>query len=327
MIRKLAVAVLAVALFGVAAWTLSPWPAALVYRFLMDRGGVAMNDALAKHVPAGVVSLRDVAYDPTDAEARLDLHRPATSEGRRLPMVVWVHGGAFLSGSKEQVANYLRIIAADGYVTAGIGYGLAPRSRYPRPVQQLSAALRFLDENAERFSIDASRIVLAGDSAGAQIAAQTSLVISSPDYAARMGLSAPIPRTSLRGAVLFCGFLDPDAIDTKGAFGGFLRTAIWSYFGTKDVSSDPRMAEFSIVKSLTAAFPPLFVSAGNADPLAAHSERLVRVASGKGVAVDSLFFPADRTPGLPHEYQFDLDTEAGRLARERLHAFLERRLR
>lgn len=327
MVKRLFLLVAALAAAGYLAWALSPWPSALFYRALMDKGGIALNEALAKHVPAGVSAQRGLSYDAADPNALLDIFRPSADQ-RAVPVIVWVHGGAFLSGNKDQVANYLQILAGKGgYVTVGIDYSLAPRAQYPAPVRQTVAALRYVLDNAVRFGIDPSRIVLAGDSAGAQIAAQVVALISSSDYAARLAIPPPIAREQLRGAVLFCGFHDPDAMTTRGSFGGFLRTATWSYFGVKDFSGDARAGEFSIVKNVTPTFPPLFISAGNADPLLAHSEKLSAAAAAKGIIVDSLFFPDDYAPGLPHEYQFNLDNDAGQQALERTLKFLAQHLK
>jgi acetyl esterase/lipase len=321
--RALAI-VLATTAAGYLGWTTSPWPSALFYRVLFDRGGVAMNHALARHVPQGVLAQTDIAYAAGDPDAWLDIFRPASAGGRPLPVVVWIHGGAFLSGSKDQVSNYLRLLAARGYAAVGIDYTLAPRGRYPGPVVQANAALRFLQENAERFGLDASRFFLAGDSAGAQIAAQLAAAIGSPDYAAGLRLKPSIAREHLRGAILFCGFHDLEAINPSGAFGGLLRTATWSYFGAKDLTGDRRAAEFSTVNNVSSAFPALFISAGNADPLLSQSQKLADMAKAHSVVVDSLFFPAHRSPGLAHEYQFDLDNDAGKGAFERMIAFLAR---
>ncbi len=77
---------------------------------------------------------------------------------------------------------------------------------------------------------------------------------------------------------------------------------------------------------VTAAFPPAFISVGNADPLAPHSEELARALVAKGVSVETLFFHPDHQPPLGHEYQFDLDGEAGQRALERAVDFLQRHL-
>lgn len=324
--KALAAAAVVLPAASLIAWSVSPWPSALLYRHLMDRGGVALNAGLARHVPPGVTAETDIPYATVDPDARLDVYRPAAAGGAPLPAIVWTHGGAFISGDKSQVANYLRILAHEGYVTVGVGYTLAPRAGYPGPVRQLAAALAYLRTNARRHGIDPARIVLAGDSAGAQIAAQMTAIIASGDYAARVGIAAPIPRESLRAAILHCGFHDPHDIRAGGSFGGFLDTVVWSYLGVRDLASDPRTADFSIVRNVSREFPPLFVSAGNADPLLPHSRTLVERARAQGVTVDALFFPGDHAPPLSHEYQFDLDGAAGREALARTRAFLARHL-
>jgi acetyl esterase len=307
----------------------SPWPAALFFRTVMDRSGIATAQALEQHVPAGVTALLDERYDAADADARLDVFYPTAAHGtdRRLATVVWVHGGGFLSGSKEQVANYLKILSGAGFTTVGVDYSLAPGSTYPTPIRQVNAALAYAEANAARFHVDPSKFFLAGDSAGAQIAAQLANVIGMPQYAHEMGVVPSIARRQLRGALLHCGVYDPGQFKYEGLSGFFLRTVIWSYFSTRDLSANPRRDQFSVVRNVSAAFPPMFISVGNADPLAPQSRRLADAAAGYGVPVDRLFFADDHTPPLPHEYQFNLDTEAAQTAVTRSVAFLKRNSR
>ena len=70
----------------------------------------------------------------------------------------------------------------------------------------------------------------------------------------------------------------------------------------------------SVAPNVTKEFPPAFVSAGNADPLGPQSIAMADAIQGAGGKVERLFFPADYKPPLGHEYQFDLDTAAGKLA-------------
>jgi acetyl esterase len=320
--------VCAIALLLVAAalaWRQSPWPSALVYRYAFDRGGVAINDALARHVPANIVSRLNERYDPADPDAILDVYLPASAEtgGTPLAAIVWVHGGGFLSGNKAQVANYLKILAGRGYAVIGVGYSIAPGAKYPRPLQQLDRAFTFLQAEAKRLRIDPARMVIAGDSAGAQIAAQYANLVSEPAYAASAGIAPSLPRARLIGAILHCGIYDLALLKLDGGFGSFLRTAAWSYLGRRNFLADPKAAEFSVLRHVTAAFPPAFISAGNADPLLPHSLALADALAARGVRVERLFYPAEQTPPLGHEYQFVLETEAGRLALERTVQFLE----
>lgn len=306
-----------------AAFQFSPWPGALVIRTMMDRGGVAMDEALRKHLPKSWTSITNEQYDPSDPDAFLDVHLPASSKpGDRLPVIVWIHGGAFISGDKSQIANYAKIIAHEGYAVAGVNYSLGPAANYPKPVLQVQAALKFLQDNAQRLRLDMSHVILAGDSAGAQLAAQTAAIIASPDYAKATGIVPAIARGQLRAAILHCGIYDARLIRTDGAFGFFMRTVGWSYFGSKDFLGNPAIPQFSVVDHVTKDFPPVFISGGNADPLLPHSLAMADALAAKGVRVEKLFFPQDHAPPLQHEYQFNLDSEAGRLALQRSLGFL-----
>ena len=76
---------------------------------------------------------------------------------------------------------------------------------------------------------------------------------------------------------------------------------------------------------VTADCPRTFISAGNADPLLPQSVAFAEALAGRKAYVDTLFFPNDHSPALPHEYQFNLDTDAGKLALERSVKFLAAR--
>jgi acetyl esterase/lipase len=145
-----------------------------------------------------------------------------------------------------------------------------------------------------------------------------------PAYADALALQPALPRAALRGAVLFCGPYDTGAVKLDGAFGPFLRAVLWAYSGTRHFASDPAFAPAAVLHHVTADFPPAFISAGNGDPLLSQSEALAQKLQTLGVPVDTLFFPADTTPRLGHEYQFTLDQPPGPLALARLEAFLQR---
>ena len=123
---------------------ISPRPTAALIRLGFDHNGEATAKALAKYVPPGVNAVLDEPYDPDDEDARLDVFTPArlATAWRALPTIVWVHGGAWVSGDKSQIANYLRILASHGYTAVGVNYAIAPRKTYPTPLRQIGAARR-----------------------------------------------------------------------------------------------------------------------------------------------------------------------------------------
>ncbi len=307
----------------VAALALSPWPGVQIIRLIFDDGAAAASQKLAPRVPPDIATTT-LQYDPDDSDAFLDILRgPDASDS--LPIIVWVHGGGFVSGRRGDVANYLKILAGEGFVVVNVDYTIAPDALYPTPVRQLDAALAYLHRESGPLLLGTGGFVLAGDSAGAQIAAQTAALATSPDYARLMGIDGAAWRDRLQGAILFCGVYDISAMGRGGGLlAWFVHTTGWAYSGTRNWRESPDFATISFTPHLTAGFPPAFVSAGNADPLGPQSVALAQALEEVGVAVETLFFPDDHDPPLGHEYQFDLDTDAGQLAFERLVDWLRR---
>ena len=310
-----------------ASLVVTPRLAALLMRRAFAAGGPLFAQKLEKHAAPGVAALTDERYGDED-DMLLDVFRPAAAAGA-LPLVLWVHGGGWIGGSKEGLTSYLKLIASHGYVVAGPGYSLAPEHHYPTPSRQMMQALAFLQANADRYQIDPDRIAIGGDSAGAQIAAQLGALVTTPGYAAAVGVTPAITAARLRGLVLACGRYDLGLTGQMSTAAGrrFIKTIMWAYSGTRHYLRDPAFATFSVANHVTPAFPPALITVGNGDPLRPHSELFAERLRAQGIEPETLFFPTGaHQPLLGHEYQFDLDTAEGQLFLDRMLAFLQRRL-
>lgn len=116
----------------------------------------------------------------------LDLHYPDDGSGQKLPLVVYLHGGAFLFGDKQNELQeiFTEELVRRGYILASVnyrlglsitGFGEVERAIY-RGVQDTRAALRYLVANAEKYRINTDHIYLCGSSAGAIIALTTAFM-------------------------------------------------------------------------------------------------------------------------------------------------------
>ena len=305
----------AAAAAAAAGFRLSPWPAALMIRAVFYRGARQTVALMRPHVPAdGVTEHRGLRCpDGSGGSKRLDLFVPADAEGP-VPLVVWIHGGAWLSGSRDDVEPYLRILASRGFAAAGVDYTVSPRGTYPSAVREVAAAITFLRTRAADFGLDPHRIVLAGDSAGAQLAAQLAALSTNPEYARSTRLSPPLDPADLRGVVLHCGVYDVHALaELRGLLGWGFKTALWAYSGNRNWSETPAGEQISVLEHVTAAFPPAFVTGGNGDSLTgSQSVPLAARLAALGTEVRTGFWPNDHQPALPHEYQFHLNREEAR---------------
>jgi acetyl esterase/lipase len=127
--------------------------------------------ARGPNVPEGTHIFRDLAYVPDGHERqKLDLYLPAQNkDSHPLPLIVWVHGGAWHAGSKDNClsVHFLRY----GYAAASINYRLSQHAIFPAQIEDCKAAIRFLRANAEKYNIDPNRIGVWGASAGGHLVA------------------------------------------------------------------------------------------------------------------------------------------------------------
>lgn len=137
--------------------------------------------------------LQNIEYvDDADARHTLDLYLPANSG--EAPLVVFVHGGGWLSGSKDLLADsgevgleHLRdALAGSGYAVAAVNYRLTGQSQFPAQIHDVNAAVRYLRANAASLGVDPDRFAIIGDSAGGHLAMLAGLA---PELAGDLGVT------------------------------------------------------------------------------------------------------------------------------------------
>ncbi|HEY1738719.1 MAG TPA: alpha/beta hydrolase, partial [Acidimicrobiia bacterium] len=245
--------------------------------------------------------------------------------------VVWVHGGAYIGGRKDEAAPYFERLAAAGFTVVSVEYARAPRARYPVAVGQVNRAIAAVLARNERYHVDCRRVILAGDSAGAQIASQIATLTTNPEYAREVGIVPSLSSAQLCGTVLFGGVYDGNAVVRHdGAFANaalqlFIGNVLWAYTGEKGRASTA-MRQMSTIDHATSAFPPTFISGGNADPFTSvHSKPFAARLASLGVDVSPAFFADDHDPALPHQFQFDVATDEGAASMAAVVAFVKQR--
>ncbi len=125
--------------------------------------------ASRQQVPDGVIAHRDLEYAKVgDKQLLLDLYVPENTQ-QPLPLIVWVHGGAWRAGNKKHCRAMS--FTERGYVAASISYRLSQEARFPAQIEDCKAAIRWLRANADKYSIDPSRIGVWGSSAGGHLVA------------------------------------------------------------------------------------------------------------------------------------------------------------
>lgn len=208
----------------------------------------------AGHSPSKAT--RDIAYGPHGLQ-KLDVLQPVSPPAGSMPIVVFVHGGAFVRGDKggEPIFdNVLNYFTRHGMLGVNVNYRLVPDFQYPAAAEDLRDVMRWLREHAGDFGGDPERIFLLGHSAGA---------VHVATYA--LDESLQLDDDGLAGAMLMSGIYSEASEDASGHV----------YFGD-DPDAVARRVPLTHVPGRRV---PLFVIDAEFDPLRMQLEALKLIAA------------------------------------------------
>lgn len=246
---------------------------------------------------------RNIPYqDSQRREHLLDIFQPQDRSGP-LPVVLYVHGGGFHLLSKETHWVMALNFARQGYLVVNINYRLAPRNPFPHGMADVCAAYVWLHQNIEQYGGDKTRVVLAGESAGANLV--TSLAIAAcyerPEpFAREVWQLNRVPQAVLPA----CGLLqvsDPERFRRrKTKLSPFISTRLVAissgYLQTTAPNSpatdlaDPLLLLES-QQSPDRPLPPFFGIVGTRDPLLDDTRRLADAVAQHGGRCDVRYYP------------------------------------
>ena len=128
------------------------------------------SQAGERPIPDGVNLIQDVVYSTVDGkELKMDIAYPQEESDTPRPVIVWIHGGAWLAGNKDR--NPAMRFTALGYLTACINYRLSQEAIWPAQIHDCKAAIRYLRAHAKKYNLDPDKIGVWGSSAGGHLVA------------------------------------------------------------------------------------------------------------------------------------------------------------
>lgn len=231
---------------------------------------------------------RDLAY-VTNGHPRqtLDLYLPETGQG--WPLLIWIHGGAFRAGSKENKVplDYL----AAGYAVASINYRLSQHALFPAQIEDCKAAVRWLRANAGQFGFDPLRFGVWGESAGGHLVAMLGTAGSTDEFDVGEHLDQSSRVTAVVdyfGPTDFCqmdahrrpeGMVHdtPDSPESELVGGPIQEHPDW-------------VARANPVTYVTHNAPPFLIVHGDQDPLVPYHQSVLLEAALKKVGVPVTFY-------------------------------------
>jgi len=239
----------------------------------------------------------------------LDLHRPDDVD-EPLPVIFMVHGGGFVFGSQEMLFDVARRYAGMGYAVVTPTYRLAPINTYPAAIEDVFCALAWTFENADEFNVDLSRLVLVGESAGANAAAIIATVADPSPYLTDCPYALPDDYT-IQGVVAVYLPVDLSTCDCDPARG---LASLYLGIDNDDWEQAENLrdlwAEASPLAHLDEDDPPFILIHGTDDSFVPYSESELFVETYQALGGEVELFPIE---GADHGY---FDRVRSRPARE-----------
>ena len=249
------------------------------------------SQSSAVPLPQGIIAHYDLAY-VTNGHARqkLDLYLP--SVGKNLPLIIWVHGGAFRMGSKEDELPLPYLEA--GYALASINYRLSQHALFPAQIEDCKGAVRWLRAHANAYGLDPSRFAAWGPSAGGHLAAMIGVTSHVEEYEVGQHLDES---SRVKVVVDYYGPTDFLQMDSQRPAGGMIHDTPDSpeseLVGGPIQENPEKVARANPVTYVTADAPPFLIVHGNADPLVPYGQSKLLVAALQAAGVPVTFYTVE----------------------------------
>lgn len=268
-------------------------------------------------IPEDIEYVRDIRYGENKKYHILDICWPKYIDNRaidckidKLPVIINVHGGGYVYGTKEVYQFYAAALAQKGFVVINYNYRLAPKYKFPAPLFDLNAVIQWSVTHRDVYPIDTDHVFLIGDSAGAQIACQYGCIYSNEAYGRIMEMNKP--NVTIKALSFACGSYDlKKRIELEGKKG-----VIRDY-----LSGNPyRFGEkLDVLEHITKDYPPVFLFSAKGDFLIEECEPMAKFFVNKGVWCEYKIYGNEQTF---HVFHVDMRNEFGVLAnQDQIHFF------
>jgi len=216
---------------------------------------------------------KDIIYaSPGNVPVKLDLYVP-TGLAKPPPIVIYIHGGGWEAGSKENPPYFLPSLLKQGFALASVNYRLSQVAIFPAQIYDCKAAVRWVRANADKYHYNADKIGLVGDSAGGHLVALLGTTANDPKLEGdegNVGVSSAVQAVvDYYGPTDFISLIDQVTQEQRAnldnpvthLFGG----PIWDKAPIADKQDIAKLA--SPVSHITPSASPMFILHGDHDPI------------------------------------------------------------
>ncbi len=244
--------------------------------------------AMSVHAQKDTIIVKDIVYAEAEGKKlQLDIYK---LKGQITPyLIVWIHGGAWHSGSKEKPPLGM---LEHGYALASVDFRASTEKAFPGPVHDIKAAIRFLRANAAKYGYKSDKIIIWGASSGGHLGALVATTNNNQTLEGTLG-NYTTTSSSVQACIDFFGptnFLT--ILNQSTPHGLNVRLPALAILLGKPVEQVPELAKLaSPVYQVSAGAPPLFI---------VHGEQDIQVPINQSIELMSVY----KSKNLPVQIEF-----------------------
>ncbi len=271
-----------------------------IFRYNCKKGDAKRDRDLS--TPAEIRRFDNISYGEDIKWQILDVYRPKNESGT-LPVIVSAHGGGFVYGDKEVYQFYCMDLAKRGFVVVNFNYRLAPKYKFPAPLEDTNLVFHWMINHAKEYGMDLNHVFLLGDSAGATTAGLYAAMLTNSEYAQEMSFALPDIKISALG--LNCGIYSVQQGEQK-----FFQADIF-----KKKGSDEEIRQISLIDHVNENFPPCYLLGAYQDILKQEIPALIDKLTGFGIPCEAKVFGDENHP-LYHVFHCDIHKQDAKIAND-----------
>lgn len=272
--------------------------------------GDALRDA-GLTTPAEIERFNDLRYSEHSVWGLLDVYRRKDAPAFQ-PVLVNVHGGGYVYGTKETYQFYGMGMALRGFTVVNFNYRLAPEHPYPCALEDVNAVMHWVCAHDKEYGFDLNNVFMVGDSAGAALLSEYATLWASKEYRSLFGWE--VPRFRLGAVGLNCGFYCiTDDFRPDGE-------AVASYYGDDPLTDHGD--RLRLHKFIDACYPPSYVMTCEDDFLRDRAEPMAALLRERGVEAEYAFYTGTTKP-LGHVFHVDQKSDDAKRCNDAEAAFLK----
>jgi len=275
--------------------------------FFISLGWLSNYQSHIRKALSNCLVYKNIPYGPVEGAANLlDIYRPK-KQYDLMPIVIYIHGGGFTMCSKDTHRSVALAYAGQGYLVFNLNYRLAPKNRFPCALDDVCRAYEWIVQNAHQYGGNINKIVIAGESAGANLSLALTLAScyqTDNDIVRRVWNTGIVPKCMQ----LFCGYfqvsnperLKNDLLNNSSMEKMHLNIAkdvSFAYLGKnyRQFHQERAFADPLLILSSDSQpdrpLPPTYAMVGENDIICSDTKRLENILIEKNIPHDIHYYP------------------------------------